>query len=199
MERRERTGTRAVERARGDGIAPARAPVTTVRDLAPEAIRVRPASARDAGGIAAIWNREALGALTTTDTEPRSVVAQRRWLAAHAAEYPVIVATDGDERLAGFAALTAYRSKPAFRHTVEDSIYVERAWRGSGVGRLLLRELLRLADAHGHRSVIARITTENVGSRRLHESFGFRLVGIEEAVAFKLGRWLDVAVYQRLL
>jgi L-amino acid N-acyltransferase YncA len=111
----------------------------------------------------------------------------------------VIVATDGDERLAGFAALTAYRSKPAFRHTVEDSIYVERAWRGSGVGRLLLRELLRLADAHGHRSVIARITTENVGSRRLHESFGFRLVGIEEAVAFKLRRWLDVAVYQRLL
>ena len=165
------------------------------------AMSVRVARPQDAAGIATIWNHEALTTLTTTDTEPRSVSAQRRWLASHSAEYPVIVATDASRPsgLAGFAALTAYRLKPAFRHTVEDSIYVDRGWRGSGVGRLLLRELLRLAAAHGHRSVIARITTENIVSRRLHESFGFRLVGIEQEVAFKLGRWLDVAVYQRLV
>lgn len=168
---------------------------------APAGWCLRRAQAHDAAQIAAIWNHEVLGTLTTTDTEPRSVAAQRRWLASHSRAYPVIVATPGTDpsRLAGFAALTAYRPKPAFRRTVEDSIYVDRAWRGSGVGRLLLREALRLAAAAGHRSMIARITTENAASRRLHESFGFRLVGIEQAVALKLGRWLDVAVYQRPL
>ena len=196
MPRSERTATE-----RAPSVARRRVPATAPADLAAGAIRVRAAQPEDAAGIAAIWNHEALATLTTTDTEPRSVAAQRRWLASHSSGYPVIVA-DGAARpgsLAGFAALTPYRPKPAFRHTVEDSIYVDRAWRGSGLGRLLLRELLRRAHAQGHRSVIARITTGNAVSRRLHESFGFRLVGIEREVAFKLGHWLDVAMYQRLL
>ena len=200
MERSERAATPHAP-ARSMGVSRRRVPPPDAGPGASGAICVRVAQPQDAAGIAAIWNLEALATLTTTDTEPRSVSAQRRWLVSHAAAYPVIVAIDTARTggLAGFAALTAYRPKPAFRNTVEDSIYVDRAWRGSGVGRLLLRELLRLAEGHGHRSVIARITTGNVVSRRLHESFGFRLVGVEEEVAFKLGRWLDVAVYQRLL
>jgi L-amino acid N-acyltransferase YncA len=110
----------------------------------------------------------------------------------------VIVATAGG-RVAGFAALTAYRHRPAFHHTVEDSLYVDARWRGRGVGRLLLGELLASASAAGHHSMLARITSPNSASRRLHEALGFRLVGIEEEVAFKLGQWVDVAVYQRRL
>ena len=164
--------------ARGTARAPRRATATNDDDVESAAIRVRPAASQDAARIAAIWNHEALATLATTDTEARGVVAQRRWLAAHSTAYPVIVAADGVRRawIAGFAALTAYRPKPAFRNTVEDSVYVDRAWRRSGVGRLLLRELLRLAETNGHHSVVARITTGNVASRRLHESFGFRLV-----------------------
>lgn len=134
----------------------------------------------------------------TTDTEPRTVAAQRAWLAAHSAAYPVVVAAVDDES-AGFAALAPDRPKPAFRHTVEDSVYVDRAWRGRGVGRLLLEHLVDRARSAGHRSVMARITVENVASRRLREALGFRLVGTEEEVAFKLGRWVDVALYQRRL
>jgi phosphinothricin acetyltransferase len=187
--------------AGGSAHAPRGAAPATDASAVARAIRVRAAAPHDAAAIAAIWNHEALATLATTDTEPRSVAAQRRWLAAHSVTYPVIVATDAvsDAGVAGFAALTAYRPKPAFRNTVEDSVYVDPAWRSSGVGRLLLRELLRLAATNGHHSVVARITTGNVASRRLHESFGFRLVGVEQEVAFKLGRWLDVAVYQRLL
>jgi phosphinothricin acetyltransferase len=161
-------------------------------------ITVRRALASDAARIAAIWNREVRDTLATTDTEPRTAAAQRAWLAAHTPAYPVLVAVVDDE-IAGFAALAAYRPKPAFAHTVEDSIYVDEAWRGRGVGRRLLADLVDAAVAAGHHSMLARITVENLASRGLHEAAGFRLVGVEEAVAFKLGRWLDVALYQRRL
>jgi L-amino acid N-acyltransferase YncA len=161
------------------------------------AVALRFAEAGDAARIATIWNREALETLATTDTEPRDVAAQRAWLAGHSAAYPVVVATDDGGAVLGYAALTAYRPKPAFRGTVEDSIYVDRAARGRGVGRALLAHMLELAARHRHHSVIARITADNTASRRLHEALGFRLVGVEEEIAFKLGRWLDVAVYQR--
>ena len=162
------------------------------------ALSIRPARAADAARLAAIWNHEARTTFATTDTEPRDVAGQRAWLARHSDAYPVLVATTGD-RVAGYAALTVYRPKPAFRQTVEDSVYVDREWRGAGVGRRLLAALLEQATRHAHHSVIARITAGNVASRRLHEALGFRLVGVEEEVALKLGRWLDVAVYQRRL
>jgi phosphinothricin acetyltransferase len=158
------------------------------------ALAVRPARAEDAARIAEIWNREALETLATTDTEPRDIAAQRAWLAEHSPAYPVIVACA--DQILGYAALTAYRPKPAFRRTVEDSVYVDRAWRGRGVGRLLVAHLIEAARAAGHHSMLARITADNHASRRLHEALGFRLVGLEEEVAFKLGRWIDVATYQ---
>ena len=159
-------------------------------------LAVRPARLADASRLAEIWSHEALGAFSTTDTEPRDAGAQRAWLAGRAAGHPVVVACGGEE-VAGYAALTAYRPKPAFAHTVEDSVYVDRAWRGRGVGRLLLGHVLDLAAVHRHRCVIARIVASNDASRRLHEALGFRLVGIEEEVALKRGCWLDVAIYQR--
>jgi phosphinothricin acetyltransferase len=172
--------------------------------LAP--VTVRRAVAGDAAAVAAIWNREVLETLATTDTEPRDTAAQRAWLAGHSDAYPVLVAVAGRRSratrgavVAGYAALAPYRPKPAFAHTVEDSVYVDRAWRGRGVARLLLSRLLEAAAAADHHSVVARITAENVASRRLHESLGFRLVGLEEEVALKFGRWLDVATYQRRL
>jgi phosphinothricin acetyltransferase len=162
-------------------------------------LTIRPAGRGDAMRLAEIWNTEAVTTLNTTDTEARDAAAQRAWLASHVPMYPVLVAV-ADDNVAGYAALKRYREgKPAFDRTVEDSVYVDTAWRGHGVGRLLLAHLVETAAALGHHSVLARITAENVVSRRLHEALGFRLVGVEEAVAFKLGRWLDVAVYQRRL
>jgi phosphinothricin acetyltransferase len=156
---------------------------------------LRPARLADAPRLAEIWSREAVLAFSTTDTEARDAAAQRAWLAGRAPNHPVVVACAGEE-IAGYAALTAYRPKPAFAHTVEDSVYVDRAWRGHGVGRLLLGRVLELAATRGHRSVIARIVASNQASRGLHGALGFRLVGIEEEVALKRGCWLDVAIYQ---
>jgi phosphinothricin acetyltransferase len=159
---------------------------------------LRRAAAADNVQIAAIWNLEAAGALSTTETRPRSSAAQRAWLARHGDDHPVVVAVDGDEVL-GFGALAPYRRSPAFRQTVEDSVYVRTDQRGRGLGGLLLERLVVLARERGHHSVLARVTAVNTASLRLHEGHGFARVGLEREVAWKLGRWLDVVVLQRLL
>jgi phosphinothricin acetyltransferase len=158
---------------------------------------IRPAVAADSEAIAAIWNHEVLHTAATTDTEPRSVEAQRAWLAAHGPRHPVIVAVEGDEVVA-FGALSPYRPKPAYAWTAENSVYVKDGWRGKGVGGAVLDRLLALAREHGHRSVIARITASNEASLVLHESRGFVRVGHERAVALKHGVWLDVVTLQRV-
>ena len=159
---------------------------------------IRPAAPSDSAAIAAIWNREVLETAATTDTEPRSLEAQRAWLAAHGPAYPVIVAVeDGD--VVAFGALSPYRPKPSYARTVEDSVYVKDGWRGKGLGGLVLDHLLRAARAHGHRSVIARITAVNQPSLTLHERHGFARVGHEHQVAWKHGIWLDVVTLQAIL
>jgi L-amino acid N-acyltransferase len=165
--------------------------------LAP-AVAVRLAGPADARAVAAIWNFEVCFTGATTDTEPRDLKSLRAWLAGRDDDHPVVVAVRGSE-LVGFGALSAYRPKPAFRRTVEDSVYVKRGARGEGVGAAILGRLVERARARGHHSVLARITAGNAASIRLHERQGFERVGLERQTAFKLGRWLDVVTMQLLL
>ena len=109
----------------------------------------------------------------------------------------VAVSTDGE--VVGFGSLTAYRPRPAYAPTVEDSVYVHRDWRGRGVGVVVLEELVRLARAHGFHSVIARIVGGHEASIALHARCGFERIGVEREVGRKLGRWLDVVLMQRML
>ena len=159
---------------------------------------IRPAAPSDSAAIAAIWNREVRETAATTDTEARTVEAQRAWLAARGPAHPVIVAVEDGEVVA-FGALSPYRTKPSYARTVENSVYVKDGWRGKGLGGLVLDRLVALARAHGHRSVIARVTAANEASLALHERHGFVRVGLERQVARKHGAWLDVVTLQRLL
>lgn len=164
----------------------------------PPAVTVRPATVDDAEPIRAIYNREVTGSTVTLDLVPRTLGAQRRWLAAHAGAYPAIVAVEGPE-VVGFGALSSYRDRPGYATTVEDSLYVREDVRGRGIGKALLGELLRLAAAHGFHAVVARITGDHQASIRLHRSCGYEVVGVEREVGRKFGRWLDVVLMQRLL
>src|SRR5207249_3553785 len=150
--------------------------------LVGRAVTVRDAAEADLDAITAIWNHEVLWTDATTDTEPRNARTQREWFERHPASYPIVVAARGDQVLA-FGALSPYRPKPAFAWTVEDSVYVERGRRGAGLGRLILAELIRRARAHGHRSVLARITSGNAASIGLHARHAFRVVGLERPAA----------------
>ena len=109
-----------------------------------------------------------------------------------------MVGVAGDE-VVGFGSLSAYRDRPAYATTVEDSVYVHRDWRERGVGRRLLEELLRLAGDHGFHTVVARIVGDHEASIGLHRACGFTLVGTEREVGRKFGRWLDVVELQRML
>ncbi|MDP9418707.1 MAG: N-acetyltransferase family protein [Actinomycetota bacterium] len=161
-------------------------------------MQVRLARLDDAEAIRAIYNREVTTSTVTFDLVPRSAGEQRTWLQARSGAHAVVVVTDGDE-VVGFASLSPYRDRPAYRTTVEDSVYVRHDHRGSGVGGLLLHELLVVAAGHGFHTVIARIVGNHRASIALHQRHGFALVGVEREVGRKFGRWLDVAVMQRLL
>src|SRR5438046_4560408 len=131
--------------------------------LVGRALTVRDAAEADLAQITAIWNHEVLWTDATTDTEPRNARAEREWFERHPALYPIVVAATGGAVLA-FGSLSPYRPKPAFARTVEDSVSVERRHRREGLGALILSELIRRARAHGHRSVLARITSGNRAS-----------------------------------
>lgn len=162
-------------------------------------VSVRFAERRDAAAIRSIYNVEVAESTVTFDLVPRTLDEQVEWIDRHSGGHPAVVAVDDGGTVVGFGSLSPYRDRPAYRPTVEDSLYVRRDRRGAGVGRALLDELVRLAAAHGFHSMIARIVGGHQASIALHERCGFAIVGTEHEVGRKLGKWLDVVLMQRML
>ena len=186
---------------------PGVSPVDTLRGTSPRLV-VRPARQADADAIRTIYNHEVLSTTATFDLVPRTLEDQQQWLAARSGAFTAIVAVDlaavspsdgTDGEVVGFAALSPYRERAAYRTSVEDSVYVRRDRGGQGIGTLLLQELLDIAEGSGFHSVFARIEATGEASRALHARCGFRLVGIERETGRKFNRWLDVALMQCLL
>ncbi len=161
-------------------------------------MKIRLATLDDAEAIRAIYNPEVLESTVTFDLVPRSLEDQQAWIDAHSGTYPAIVAVEDDD-VAGFGSLTAYKERPAYRTSVEDSVYVNRAFQGRGVGHLILNSLVGLAADHGFHAMFARIVGGHEASISLHRKNGFEIIGIEKEVGRKFGQWLDVAVMQRLV
>ena len=161
-------------------------------------VLIRPATPDDAEATVAIYNAEVTGSDVTFDLVPRTVEAQRIWLGERSGALEVVVA-ELDGAVAGFASLSTYRERPAYRTTVEDSVYVDDGARGRGVGQALLAEIVDVAERRGFHTVIARIVGGHDASIALHRACGFDLVGVEREVGRKFGRWLDVVVMQKML
>ena len=161
-------------------------------------MQVRLADLGDAEGIRAIYNREVLDGTATFDLRPRSPEDQRQWHTDHTGLHAAVVAVEGPVVL-GFGSLSPYRPRPAYRTTVEGSVYVGRDHQQKGVGKALLGTLVEVASDHGFHSMIGRISGHNEASIALHRACGFEVVGVEREVGRKFSRWLDVVVVQRLL
>ena len=161
-------------------------------------MHIRLVKPSDAEPIRSIYNVEVLGSTATFDLVPRTPEEQLVWMAEHRGPHPAIVAVD-DEAVLGFGSLSAFRNRPAYATTVENSVYVDAANRGDGVGRALLEQLIVLAGQHGFHTLIARVGGGNQASIALHLACGFEMVGVERQVGRKFNRWLDVSVLQRLL
>ncbi len=163
------------------------------------AVRIRLAGVADAEAIRAIYNLEVMTATSTFDLLPRTLEEQVTWLEARSGAFSTIVAVDEHDTVVGFASLSPYKERAAYRTTVEDSVYVERSRNGEGIGRLLLSHAVDVARASGFHAVMARIEAGGAASRVVHARCGFELVGIEREVGRKFNRWLDVAVMQLVL
>jgi phosphinothricin acetyltransferase len=161
-------------------------------------VELRLARPEDAEATRTIYNAEVTGSTVTFDLVPRSLEEQREWIEARSGAMAVVVAEVGGE-IVGFASLSPYRSRPAYATTVEDSVYVRGDQRGTGVGRLLLAELVEGAGTRGFHTMMARIVGGHDASIGLHRSLGFATVGVEREVGRKFGRWLDVVLMQRML
>jgi L-amino acid N-acyltransferase len=166
------------------------------RRSAPVSVRVRAARPSDARSIASIYNDAVRHTTATFDTTPRSLADQRRWLVEHGRPWVVLVAEEGGV-VVGWASISRWSERRAYRETGEVSVYVGRAHRGRGVGRRLLRQLLAVGRSNGFHVLLARIADRNRASERLHRRFGFVRVGIMREVGRKFGRRIDVELLQR--
>lgn len=132
--------------------------------------------------------------------EPRPPAEIRDWFAGRQrGNFPVVGMIDATGTLLGFASYGTFRDRPAYKYSIEHSIYVHKDHYGKGIGTALLKHLIDLARSQQYHVLVAGIDLDNRASVALHEKLGFRHVGTLPQVGFKFGRWLDLAFYQLLL
>ena len=157
---------------------------------------IRLARAEDLDAINTIYNHYVLHSTCTYQETPESLEDRREWFARHGAPHPVTVA-EVNGSIVGWGSLSAYHARSAYRHTVENSVYVDRAFQGRGIGAALLRDLIERARALGYHAIIAGIDASQTASLGLHAKCGFEQVGHLREVGLKFDRWLDV-IYMEL-
>lgn len=164
-------------------------------------VRIRPARAADMPEITAIYAHAVLNGTASYEYDaPDLAEMTRRFDAIAASGFPYIVA-QLDDRVLGYAYASHFRTRPAYRFIVEDSIYISPEAQGQGFGTLLLGELLARCEALGFRQMIAVIgdCAVNLASARLHAAMGFLECGRISGSGFKFGRWCDTLIMQRAL
>ncbi|RYD62570.1 MAG: N-acetyltransferase family protein [Verrucomicrobiaceae bacterium] len=163
-----------------------------------DAIRLIDCSeAEHAPAILEILNEAILNSTALYDYAPRPPEAMVSWFATKRAHgFPVVGAVDAKGTLLGFASWGTFRAFPAYKYTVEHSVYVHADQRGRGLGKLLMHELIRRAREAEVHVLVGCIDAANTGSIGLHRQLGFTHSGTFPQVGFKFGRWLDVAFYQ---
>ena len=162
------------------------------------AITLRSARAGDAEAVCTIYNQGIEDRVATLETDLRTPRERSGWLAARGPRHPVIVAEAGGYLL-GWGSLNVFNARPAYRHVAAFSVYVERAWRGKGVGHRLLERLIELAREIGYHKMVLSTFPTNAGGVRLYERLGFSRVGIYHEQGMLDGRWVDTLIMEKLL
>lgn len=162
---------------------------------------VRDAVTGDFATITGIYGHHVLNGLASFEEEtPSRAELEKRFAHVRELELPYLVAVDGSGKVGGYAYASLYRTRTAYRFTVEDSVYVAPGCERNGIGRILLAELIERCTRAGRRQMVAVIgDSANHGSIGLHAAMGFAMVGTMPAVGFKFGRWVDSVIMQRAL
>lgn len=158
----------------------------------------RQATLRDAAQIAEIYNYYILNTVITFETEAISTTEMEGRIAEVLKKYDWLVLADG-ERLVGYAYYGPFRTRCAYNHTTEATIYLHPDYVGKGLGRPLYNELIQNAISKGYKELIGGIALPNASSEKLHESFGFEKVAHFKNVGIKFGQTIDVGFWQKSL
>jgi phosphinothricin acetyltransferase len=147
-----------------------------------------------------IFNDAIVNSTALYDYKTRSPESMVGWFKAkEAGRYPVIGALGDSGDLLGFASYGAFRAWPAYKYSIEHSVYVHQAHRGKGIGPALMRQLIAAAKEQQYHCMVGGIDIANAGSIAMHESLGFKHAGTIKHAGFKFGRWLDLGFWQLLL
>jgi L-amino acid N-acyltransferase YncA len=155
----------------------------------------RPAAPEDAAAIVAVYNQGIEDREATFETRPRTAQEILSWFDGR---HPAVVVVQGGEVVA-FASTSTYRPRECYAGVAEFSVYVARTARGQGIGRVAMLALIEAAEAAGFWKLVSRIFVENMVSRALVRSVGFREVGIYEKHGQLEGVWRDVVIVERLI
>ncbi len=153
-----------------------------------------------ASAILDIFNEAILNSTALYDYKPRPPSSMTTWFKEkEAAEYPVIGAINDDGTLLGFASYGVFRARPAYKYTIEHSLYVHKDHRKKGIASSLMAELINVARKQNYHVIVGGIDMANTASIALHDKFGFTHAGTIQQAGFKFGRWLDLGFYQLVL
>ena len=161
---------------------------------------IRPITQDDVVSCLDIYNYEVVNGVATLDLEPRTLLEWQEWFDAHqTVEHRIFVGLM-DDVVVGYASLSPYRTKDAFKSTVELSIYIHQGHRGKGVASKLMAHILEHAKENDTlHNVVSVITAGNEGSTKLHSRFGFTYCGLTPEVGFKHGKYQDTETYALLV
>jgi phosphinothricin acetyltransferase len=176
-------------------------------------VTVRAATEADAEAICRIYNQGIEDRIATLETELRTPAERRHWMASRSRRHPVIVAEtapsppterregEGGARpmVVGWGSLNPFNPRKAYDHVADFSVYIERGWRGQGVGRALLGHLVELAREIGYHKMVLAAFPFNEAGVALYERLGFRRVGVYREQGLLDGKWVDTIIMERLL
>ena len=161
-------------------------------------LMVRNATADDAAAIATIYNQGIIDRIATLETEERTPEERVAWLAARGPRHPVLVA-ERDRVVVGWGSLNPFNPRKAYDYVADFSVYVERAWRGKGVGSALLRALIARAEQLGYHKMVLSAFPWNALGMALYQKYGFRTVGIYKEQGLLDGQWVDTIIMEKIL
>lgn len=157
---------------------------------------IREATEQDLLEILEIYNTAIVHTTAVYHYEPQTLEERKSWFAKKQEDGQPVLVFEEDGEVLGFATFGSFRPWPAFKYTIEHSIYVASRAKGKGIGSKLLVQLIEIAKHKGYKTMVAGIDASNPGSIGLHEKYGFTHSGTIRNAGYKFGSWLDLAFYQ---
>ncbi len=163
-----------------------------------DGLRTRDATPTDAAAITIIYNQGIVDRIATLETEERAPEERLQWLTSRGPRHPVLVA-EVDGTVVGWGSLNQFNPRKAYDFVVDFSVYIERDWRGKGIGSALLHALIARARHLGYHKMVLSAFPWNTAGMALYEKHGFRTVGIYKEQGLLDGKWVDTILMEKIL